>query len=338
MIKTDSHTAFRAKQAAAFLAVYVIWGSTYLAIRFAIESLPGFLMAGGRFLTAGALLYFWARLRGAPNPTLAQWRSAFIIGGLLLLCGNGSVVWAEQHIPSGLAALLVGTEPLWIVVLLWVWPSGERPKLRTVFGLILGFCGAALLAVPEEGLAGGSMHTLAIAAMLFACITWAAGSLYARTSEAPKSPIMNTASQMLAGGFLLLIVSSLLGEPFSFNPAQTTPNSWFALLYLIVFGSIIAFSAYSWLVRTTAPTLVATYAYVNPVVAVFLGWLLANEPVTWKTIAASVLIISAVLIVSLAERKPRKPKGRPQTEDAVPMLPKPPAALQTANVPLDRCA
>lgn len=321
----------RLRQFAAFAAVYVIWGSTYLAIRLAIETLPGFLMSGWRFLTAGTILYLWARWRGAPRPELRYWKSAFIIGGLLLLGGNGSVVWAEQYIPSGLAALLVGTEPLWVVILLWLWPGGERPKPMVVAGLILGFCGAAVLAAPEKGLDGGPFYYMAIAAVLFACLTWASGSLYARRAEMARSPAMATAMQMLAGGLLLLLTGLFLGETKGFDVQAVSTTSWLALAYLTVLGSLVAFSAYSWLVRNTAPTLVATYAYVNPVVAVFLGWLLVDEPVGWRTLFAAVLIVSSVVLVSLAELRPKR---RLEAEVVVGSAADPPPIVQQ----LEKCA
>lgn len=304
----------RMRQILAFTAVYIVWGSTYLAIRFAIETLPGFLMAGWRFLMAGSILYLWARWRGAPRPELRYWKPAFIVGGLLLLGGNGSVVWAEQFIPSGLAALLVGTEPLWIAILLWMWPGGERPKRLVVVGLILGFCGTAFLAAPEKGVEGGPVFYLAIGAMFFACLTWAGGSLYARRADMVSSPAMATAMQMLAGGALLMLTSVLLGEPQSFDVRAVSTSSWLALAYLTVFGSLVAFSAYSWLLRNTAPTLVSTYAYVNPVVAVFLGWLLVDEPVGWRTLFAAILIVCSVILVSLAERRPKR---RPAQSEVV---------------------
>ncbi|RMH18701.1 MAG: hypothetical protein D6696_12505 [Acidobacteria bacterium] len=290
---------FPLRQALAFAAVYLIWGSTYLAIRFAIETLPPLAMAGVRFLLAGLLLYGVARLRGAPPPSAVHWRSAAIVGGLLLLGGNGAVVIAQQWVPSGLAALLVATEPLWVALLLLAWPGGEvRPTLRTFATLLLGFAGAALLIAPSKVLAGEPVFLPGALLVLAASLSWAGGSLYARNAPVPEQPGMATALQMLAGGALLLACGVLRGELTGFDPASVSRTSAVAWLYLVVFGSLIAFSAYSWLLRTTEPTLVATYAYVNPVVAVILGWLLAGEPFGPRTVVAAALILGAVIALS----------------------------------------
>lgn len=294
-----SSASFRAKQVAAFAAVYVIWGSTFLAIRYAIDSLPGFTMAAARFLVAGALFLAWARAQGQPWPSRRQWRDAFVIGGLLLLCGNGGVVWAEQHLASGLTALLVATEPVWVAVLLWMTSRRERPRARTVAGVLLGFAGAAVLAAPGLPDVNGDRVPLVPAlVVVVAALGWAAGSLYSRRADLPRSVPQSSGMQMLAGGVLLGLAGAATGEWQGFQPSEVSAASWWALGYLMVFGSLIGFTAYSWLVRTTAPTLVATYAFVNPVVAVLLGWLLAGEPVGWRTLAASALVVVSVILVS----------------------------------------
>lgn len=280
-------------------AVYVIWGSTYLAIRFAIETIPPFLMAATRYLTAGTLIYGWSRLRGAPRPTLIQWRSALILGASLLLVGNGGVVWAEQHVDSGLAALLISTEPLWIVILVWLRTGRKRPDWRVIAGLFLGFVGLMLLVRPGSG----SVNALGAGALVLASLSWAWGSIYGQRAPVPSSPLTTTGMQMLSGGVWLLLASTLTGEPSRFAPSAVTAKSLLALGYLIVFGAIVAFTAYVWLLRVAPPVLVSTYAYVNPVVAVLLGWFFAGEPLTLKTLAAAAVILTGVALISLAQSR-----------------------------------
>ncbi len=325
---SDARLAFRLKALAAFAAVYLIWGSTYLAIRFAIETLPGFSMAGIRFVVAGAVLVAAAAISGAGRPTARHWANAALIGFLLLVCGNGSVVWAEQRVPSGLAALLIGTEPLFIASMLWFLPGGDRPGRRTVLALLIGFAGAALLALaaPAEGEA--PLHLPSVAMLLFACVTWAAGSLYARKADAPSSALWGTGIQMLTGGAMLLLIALVTGEWRQIHPEAVSERSAMALLYLIVAGSIVGYTAYTWLVRNVRPTLVATYAYVNPVVAVLLGWAFAGEPIGPTTIFASVLIIGAVVLASMDRTNSQtKPLGELEESPAeaepalVPALP-----------------
>ncbi|GAC1517373.1 MAG: drug/metabolite exporter YedA [Gemmatimonadaceae bacterium] len=292
----------RAKVIAAFLAIYLIWGSTYLAIRFAVETLPPFLMVGVRFLVAGTLLYAWSRLRGARAPTLIQWRSAAIIGGLLLMVGNGGVVWAEQRLPSGLTALLV-VVPFWMVVLEWVRPRGRRPSGAVLAGLALGLAGLALLVGPDAFHGVGTVDPVGAVVVVFASLAWAGGSLYSRSAPLPASPLLTTGMEMLAGGALLTIGAIALGEPRTLHPALVSARSLGALLYLITFGSLLGFTAYVWLLKVAAPAKVATYAYVNPVVAVYLGWALAGEAVSPRTGIAAAIIIAAVALITL-ERKP----------------------------------
>jgi drug/metabolite transporter (DMT)-like permease len=292
--------------------VYLVWGSTYLAIRVALESIPPFTMAAARFLTAGALLYTWARWRGAPRPQAIEWRSSLILGALLLLGGNGGVVWAEQKVDSGLAALLVSTEPLWIVLLVWL-QMGHRPRWRVAGGMVLGFAGVALLLRP----AGGAVSHLAGAiVLLLAAGSWATGSLYALRAPQPRSPLLATAMQMLAGGGLLLAAALLMGEPARFHPAQVTAVSLGALLYLVVFGALVGFSTYVWLLRAAPPVLASTYAYVNPVVAVFLGWAILHEPISHGTLAAAAVILAGVALIASSPIAP-PPREEPAREPAL---------------------
>ena len=289
----------KARLLVAFAAVYIIWGSTYLAIRWSIETMPGFLMAAVRFLVAGAVLYLWGRWRGAPKPTLANWRDATIIGGLLLLGGNGGVVWAEQYVASGLAALLVATEPLWVVLLDWARPGGTRPTGGEIAGLVLGFLGVVLLIGPTN-VGGAQVHPMGALVLIGATLSWAVGSLYSRGASLPRAPLLTTGMNMLAGGALLLVVATVAGQWSAVDVAAISLKSWLSLLYLIVFGAIVGFTAYLWILKQATLATASTYAYVNPVVAVFLGWALAGEPVTPRIVAAAAVIVGSVVIITLA--------------------------------------
>lgn len=316
------------KIALALGTVYVIWGSTYLAILFAIETLPPFWMAGIRFLTSGALLYGWARWRGAPRPERIHWRSAALIGGLLLLGGNGGVVWSEQRLDSGFAALLVSTVPLWMVLFEWLRKGGTRPTLGVVAGLVLGFAGLVMLVRPGSG---GGFDPFAIGVLLLACVSWAWGSLRSRHVRLPPSPVLATGMEMLAGGALLMVAGLLTGEAGRLDLAGASLKSGLALGYLVVFGAL-GFTAYIWLLRVTSPALVSTYAYVNPVVAVFLGWALAGEPLTGKTLGAAAVILTGVALITVFRNR------RPAAEKPVSIAPKPlpavPKSLPAGRKPL----
>lgn len=289
----------RVRLIVAFAAVYLIWGSTYLAIRWAIDSIPPFLMAGGRFLTAGAILYVWGRARGGPKPTRRNWRDAAVVGGLLLLGGNGGVVWAEQIVPSGLAALLVALEPLWVVLLDWLRPGGTRPRNAEIAGLVLGLGGVLLLIGPVN-VGGPHVNLVGVLVLLGATLSWASGSLYSRHADVPPSPLLSTGMNMLAGGALLLLAGSATGQWGALHPAAVTLRSALALLFLIVFGAIVGFTAYLWLLRNANLATVSTYAYVNPVIAVLLGWALAGEVVTPRIAVAAAVIVGSVVLITLA--------------------------------------
>lgn len=275
----------------AFASVYLFWGSTYLAIRVAVESMPPFLMAGSRFLLAGGLLYAWAR-RTSPKPDPIHWRSALIVGGLLLLGGNGGVVWAEKTVPSGMAALMVASVPLWIALFQW-----KRVNLPSALGLLAGFAGVAWL-VPA-----GKINPLGAAALSFACVSWAVGSLVARSAPFPSSALLATSMQMLAGGALQFVAGLAFGE--AGDVVAPTARSLGAWGYLVVFGSLFGFVPYIWLLGVRPAAQVATYAYVNPVVAVFLGWLILDEPLTGRTLGAAGLIIASVAAITLSQGERR---------------------------------
>jgi drug/metabolite transporter (DMT)-like permease len=283
---------------AAFAAVYFIWGSTYLAIRLVLQTLPPFLTAGVRFVVAGSVLYAVARLRGAARPTAAHWRSATILGTLMLLVGNGAVMWAEQRIPSGPAALIVATEPLLIVLLQGMLPSGAL-----LSGLALGLGGVVILVGPAALGGGEAIDPVAALVVVGGCAGWAAGSLFGRRAELPKDGLLAASLQMLSGGACLAVVGILHGDAAHLQLSSVSLSSVLGLVYLIVFGSIVAFTAYGYLVRTAAPSLVATYAFVNPVVAVILGTLIGHEHLTLRVLAASLVIVSGVVIITLQQNR-----------------------------------
>ena len=291
--------ASRAKIILAFAAVYIIWGSTYLGIRYAIETLPGFLMAGTRFFIAGAILFTWAKLHGDRVGSLSQWRRAFVIGALLLLVGNGGVTWAEKYIPSGLAALAVATEPLWVVVLNWA-AIHRRPNATVLLGVLIGLVGVGLLF--SGGLNNGqhvsALSLAGVGVVLLASLAWAGGSVYASRRPIQASTSMAAGMQMMAGGSLLLLLALTTGDLKRLNLAAASWVSLSAFGYLLVFGSLVGFTAYSWLLRHVTTASAATYAYVNPVVAVFLGWLLAHEPVTLRMLLAAAVIVGSVVLIT----------------------------------------
>lgn len=298
------------KIALALATVYVIWGSTYLAIRFAIETLPPFWMAGVRFVTAGALLYGWARWRGAPRPSPANWKAAAFIGALLLVGGNGGVVWAEQRVDSGATALLVSTVPVWMVLFEWLRRGGNRPTVGVVAGLALGFAGLVMLVKPTGG-GANAVDPVGAAVLLVACVSWAWGSLRSRHVALPESPVMATGLEMLTGGVILLLVGLASGEASNLDLAGASAKSLLALAYLIVFGALVGFTAYVWLLRVAPPALVSTYAYVNPVVAMFLGWALAGEPLTTGMLTAAAVILTGVTLITLFRNRPAPAEEEP---------------------------
>lgn len=282
----------------AFAAIYLIWGSTYLGIRVAVETMPPFLMAAMRFLVAGAGLFTFLRVRGAAWPTAAQWRINALIGTFLLLGGNGLVAWAELVLPSGITALLIGVSPLFIVLTEWAWPGGTRPTLPTLAALGLGFFGVAWLAAPWESAAHGRLNLAAVVAVLAGCVSWAIGSIFSRHARHGADPLMASALQMIGGAAALSIVAALRGDIAHVAVAAIAPRSWWAFGYLVAVGSLVGFSTFVWLMKHAPPARVATYAYVNPVVAVFLGWLVLHEPITPRTLVASGIIVAAVAIIT----------------------------------------
>ncbi|HXE58859.1 MAG TPA: EamA family transporter [Gemmatimonadales bacterium] len=299
--------------ALAFASIYLIWGSTYLAIRYAIETIPPMLMAGCRFVAAGGIVYLWSRARGAPRPTTRNWRAAVVIGGLLLLGGNGGVVWAEQRVPSGLAALLVATVPVWTVLLQAIWPGGQRqrPSGRLVVGLVVGIVGMGLLVAPGEVVGGARVDLAGAAVLTLASLSWSAASIHSRAAPLPASPFLAAGMEMLAGGALLFLAGTVAGEWGRLDLGGISVRSAGALAYLVVFGSLVGFTSFIWLLGVTSPARVATYAYVNPVVAVLLGWALASEPLTPRTLIAAAIIVGAVALITTAQAARRHVDAAP---------------------------
>jgi drug/metabolite transporter (DMT)-like permease len=287
----------RLRVAAAFAAVYVIWGSTYLAIRYAVETLPPALMTGVRFVIAGAMLYGWARLRGAEHPTRPEWLAASVVGCLLLLGGTVSVGWAEQHVASGIASLIVAMTPLWMVLMEWAGPGGRPPTARVMAGIFVGIVGLALLIGPDLLAERGSVDVVSVAVLLLGSLAWAAGSLYSRRAALPASAMLGMGMEMLAGGALCIAAGLLVGEASRLELSAVSSRSAVALAYLVLFGSLLGFTSYLWLLRVSTPARVATHAYVNPVVAVLLGWGFAGEPLTVRTLAAAAVIVTAVALI-----------------------------------------
>ncbi|HEV3420251.1 MAG TPA: EamA family transporter [Candidatus Acidoferrum sp.] len=298
----------------AFAAVYILWGSTYFFIRIGVETIPPFVLAGIRHIAIGLVFYPLFRHVSKEKPTPAQWRTTIITGLLLLLCGNGALSWAETRVPSGIASLLVATVSLWMVILDWLRPGGVKPGPRVLIGFVLGFTGIALLVGPSH--LGGSERIDPVGAitLILGSLAWAAGSIYSRHHPVPHSPLLGVAMQSLAGGAGLWIVAAATGELHQFHPAQVTLRSWLAVLYLFSFGSALGFSAYIYILKYSTASRVATYAFVNPVVALFLGWSLGGEALTLRTLIASGTILAAVLLVILA---PHKPAAR--SEEVVPV-------------------
>jgi drug/metabolite transporter (DMT)-like permease len=291
---------------AALCSIYIIWGSTYLAIRFAIQSMPPFLMAGVRFLIAGSILFVWRTLARDPKPTPREWRSTAIVGLFLLLGGNGCVVWAEQRVVSGVTALLIGSTPFWFVLLDALRPGGVKPSWKNIAGVFIGFVGIVLLIGPTEFAGNGQgVDLLGSVVLLFAALFWATGSLFARDAKLPSSPLLSTGMEMLVGGASLFFLGTITGEWSSVNLSAITLPSFLGLAYLIVFGSLVGFAAYTWLLKAAPTPLVATYAYVNPVVAIFLGNLLAQEPLTLHVLLSALIIVSAVVLINSARKTPR---------------------------------
>ncbi|GAB4499871.1 MAG: drug/metabolite exporter YedA [Anaerolineales bacterium] len=289
----------------ALITLYIVWGSTYFGIKVAIETIPPFFHAGIRFLVSGLIILAWQKAAKQEMPTRKQWVSTAIIGTLLLLGGNGLVSWAEQFIPSGIAALIIATVPLWLVIMEALRPEGIKPTWQAIVGLLVGFVGIFILAGPAE-ISGSqsNLNSFGVAALLAATVLWAFGSIYSKTADLPKASMVTTGAEMLMGSIGLFAVSLLTGELNGWDPAGISNRSILGVLYLIFIGSIVGFGSYIWLLQNAPISLVATYAYVNPIVAVILGYLLGNEALEPRTWIAAAIIIGAVIFIN-SRNKPQ---------------------------------
>ncbi len=303
-MNTSAPAPSRSALVLAFSAIYLIWGSTYLAIRVAVATMPPFLMAGARFIIAGTLLLAFLRWRGTAWPNARQWRVNTIIGTFLLLGGNGLVVWAEQVLPSGITALLIGVSPLFFVLTEWAWPGGLRPTALTMVALLMGFAGVTWLAAPWENAAQGGLNLGRLAGVLASAAFWAFGSIYSRHQKHGADPFLASAVQLLGGGGALLIAALVHGDFAQLNLAGISAHSWIAFAYLVTAGSLVGFSAFVWLMKHSTPALASTYAYVNPIVAVFLGWLVLGESIGPRTLVGSAIIVTAVAIITAQKSRP----------------------------------
>ncbi|MFZ3202204.1 MAG: EamA family transporter [Candidatus Acidiferrales bacterium] len=301
----------------AFAIIYFVWGSTYLAIRIGVREVPPFLLAAMRFLIAGLLLYAWAIARGERSPTVRQWASVSFLAILIFVLDYGLLFWAEQRVPSGIAAVMMATNAAFMALSEIIFLRTQRLTFRLALALLIGFGGVAVLMSRSLNLGGAPVDTIGAVALIVASLSWSVSSSFARKLPLPHSKVMSSAAQMLVGGVFLALISSALGESRNFHPGTVSREAWLALLYLIVPGSIIAFTAYVWLIHRESPTKVGTYAYVNPIVAVLLGYFLAGEPLGLRTILGTLLIlVSVVVITTTRANHPVAPLPVENTADA----------------------
>jgi drug/metabolite transporter (DMT)-like permease len=303
---TSVASAKRTRILLAFGAVYLLWGSTYLAIKYAVASIPPFVMGATRFVIAGVALYAFARWRGQPAPNRTEWRSAASTGVLMLAFGNGAVIWSEQTVPSGIVAIIVATVPLWMVLLDWLRPHGVRPKRTMFVGLTLGLIGIAVLV--GSG-ARGHVPIMGALVLMLGSISWAIGSILTRHTERPRSAFVYSALQMLAASAAFAIMAVAFGELREFTLDRVTMGAVVGWVYLVIFGSLIGYTAYIYLLGNVSAAKAATYAYVNPVIAVFLGWAVAKEPIGPRTLVAAAVILAGVAIITATQSSAAQSTG-----------------------------
>jgi drug/metabolite transporter (DMT)-like permease len=287
----------------AFAMIYFVWGSTYLAIRIGVQEMPPFLMAGLRFTAAGLGMFLWMRMTGTPSLTWQEWKGATLLGALMFLLDYACLFWAEQRIPSGIAAVILAMIPVCITLLEIIFLRTLGLSIRLVSGLLIGLLGVGVLANPWASLGEAPLDRRGVIALLAACVGWSVGTIVTKRLVLPASKPMSAAAQMLTGGVQLLILAALSGEISNFHAGAVSGKAWFSLVYLIIAGSIVAFTAYVWLLHYESPTRVGTYAYVNPVVAVILGGLLGGEKIGVRTVSAMVLILLGVAAITTAKAK-----------------------------------
>ncbi len=293
-----------------FSAIYLIWGSTFLAVHVALKEIPPFILSGGRYFISGVLILLWASLKGLPRPTLRQTGNAAFVGVLLLAGGNGLLAWSMQRVPSGMASLIVTAGPMWLVLIQWYWKRTERPSLQTWSGLLIGMVGMAVLIGPDSLYHLPQVRPIDIAMMLVASLFWNFGAVYSTDADMPANPFMMTGIEMLVGGFAQFIIGLFTGDWLRFHPTTVSTESWMWLVYLVVFGSVIGFTSYAWLIRNVNPVKVATHTFVNPIVAVCLGWLVAGEPFTPHMATSAILMVGAVALLTI-EKLRKAPKLNP---------------------------
>ena len=314
-----STAAHRGQVWLGMLVLYFVWGSTYLGIAYAVETIPPFLMAASRFALAGLVLLTWSIVRSRGEfvmPSRREWRDSAIVGALLLGGGMGAVAWGEQTIPSGIAALIIGLMPVWVAVLGRVF-LGERLPGIAIAGIVIGFAGVGILVAPTIAGESGSLNPLGLVALLISPISWSAGSLFAsHRATLPKQPLVATGLQMVTGAVVLSVMALLAGEPARFDPAAVSRDSLVALAYLTIIGSLLAFTVYGWLLRVAPLPFIATYAYVNPVVAVILGTVIREEPLDPRTLVAGAVIVGAVALIVTARGRMAAPRSQEVPEPA----------------------
>jgi drug/metabolite transporter (DMT)-like permease len=305
----------------AFSIIYLVWGSTFLAIRIGVNEVPPFLLAALRFLVAGMAMYAWLRLTGTPSPTRRQWIGSAVLGGMIFVVDYGCLFWSEQRVPSGIAAVVLATIPVFITLLEIVLLRTMRLSLGLAISLLLGIAGVAILMSNSFSLEQAPIDHAGAAALLLASFTWSIATVITRRTPLPESKAMSSATQMLCGGAQLVLVAALAGEFSRFHPRAVSWSAWGALLYLIVAGSIVGFTAYVWLLHYESPTKVGTYAYVNPVIAVLLGYFFAGEALGARTVLGTLLVLVSVIAITLKPKRasrPNVPTERRYKEESVP--------------------
>jgi drug/metabolite transporter (DMT)-like permease len=294
----------------AFAIIYFVWGSTYLAIRVGVREVPPFLLAAIRFLVSGVVLYGWLRLKGTPSPSRREWAGATLLGALIFLVDYGCLFWAEQRVPSGIAAVVLATIPVFITLLEIIFLRTQRLTVRLGLALLAGLCGVAVLTVHSFSWGEVPINRAGALALLVAAFTWSVATILTRRLPLPASKPMSAAAQMTAGGIQLLILAALSGEFVGFRAQAVSWNAWFALIYLIIAGSIVGFTAYVWLLHHESPTKVGTYAYVNPMVAVALGYFIGGEAVGPRTLVGALFVLASVITITTTP----KPEAKPAAE------------------------